>query len=122
MSLSIDQQKKLYNKLYDYIIDLHCGEFKKQLVIFTEFEREKGLKGIILLDYTNIKDMIASVKNKDFNYQWIPKNEASKIRHSGIPESLATANPKKDCIFVCSLSLSLKHLYVNCVKFRDITS
>lgn len=64
--------------------------------------------------------MIQTVKNKDFNYQWIPEKETRRIKHAGIPHSLITMRPHKDCILVCSLSLSEKHLYVNCVKMTDI--
>ncbi|XWV26298.1 putative orfan [Tupanvirus soda lake] len=120
MTLTIDQQKNLYNGLYDHIIDLHTMEYKSQLKNFTQYAREKGWKGIVLLDYTNIKDMIQAVKNKDFGYQWIPEREARKIKHGGIPHALLTMKPHSDCVLVCSLSLSEKHLYVNCIKITNI--
>jgi hypothetical protein len=120
MSLTIDQQKSLYDGFYDHIIDLHSTQFKNDLKEFTEYARNKGWKGIVLLDYTNIKDMIQSVKHKYFQYKWIPEKDARKIKHANIPQALMTMRPHKDCIFVCSLSLSEKHLYVNCVKFMDI--
>ena len=120
MSLTIDQQKELYNKLYDRIIELHSNEYKNDLNQFTNHARSKGWKGIVLLDYTNIKDMIQSVKNKMFLYQWIPINDARKIGHSGVSAALMTMNGKRDCVLVCSLSLSLKHLYINCIKYKDI--
>ena len=120
MSLTIEQQKELYNNFYDVIIDLHSLEYKTELKNFTDHYRNKGLKGIVLLDYTNTKDMIHCVKNKDFQYKWIPEKEARRIKHAGIPHALLTMKPNRDCILVCSLSLSLKHLYVNCVKFTDI--
>lgn len=120
MSLTIEQQKKLYNHFYDEILDLHSLDYKNNLKDFTEYARKNGQKGIVLLDYTNTKDMIDSVQNKFFQYEWIPEREARKIKHAGIPSALLTMNSYKDCILVVSLSLSLKHLYVNCVKFTNI--
>ena len=121
MALSMEQQKELYNKLYELIIELHSnGEYRNELKKITQDHRIKGHKGIVLLDYTNITDMIAAVKNKSFYYEWIPKNEAFKIKHSGISQAITFMNPCKDCVFVCSLSLSLKHLYINCTKIKDI--
>ena len=119
-SLSIEQQKRLYSSLYDIIIEMHSKELKNELRIYTQTQRLKGSKGIILLDYTNVKDMIDAVKNKSFFYEWIPKNDALKIKHAGIPSAILSMNPCKDCVLVCSLSLSLKHLYVDCMKFKDI--
>jgi hypothetical protein len=120
MSLTITQQKQLYEGLYDRIIDLHSITRKNALKEFTEYHRNKNHKGIVLLDYSNVKDMIESVKSQNFNYQWIPKNEASKIRHSSIPHAMLTMNAKTDCILVCSLSLNMQHLYIDCMKFKDI--
>ena len=118
--LSIDQQKQLYNALYDRIIDLHMVEYRNDLKFFTEEMRNKGRKGIVLLDYTNIKDMIDAVKNKKFFYEWVPQNDASKIKYNGVRDAMITMNASRDCVLVCSLVLSVKHLYVNCVKIRDI--
>ena len=120
MSLSIPQQKQLYENLYDHVLDIHSNGLKQDLVDFTEQYRKKGFKGIVLLDYANTKDMVESVKNKNYQYQWVRQADALKIKHAGISPALITMNCRKDCILVCSLSLSPKHLYVNCVKFRDI--
>lgn len=120
MSLSIEQQKELYNGLCNYIIELHYKELKNNLKNFTENFRSKGFKGVVLIDFFNTKDMVESVKNKNFNYQWIPRNDAMKIKHNGIQNALNTMNPTKDCVLVCSLSLSQKHLYINCIKYKDI--
>ena len=120
MSLTIPQQKQLYENLYDHILDIHSNSLKHDLNDFTKQYRKRGLKGIVLLDYSNIKDMIDSVKNKNYQYEWVKQGDALKIKHAGIPSALITMNSRKDCILVCSLSLNPKHLYVNCVKFRDI--
>ena len=121
-TLTIDQQKILYNKLYERIIDLHVSEFKKDLNEFTKNYRNKKYKGIVLLDYINIKDMILSVKNKNFVYQWVSKNDAQHIKYGAINKALLSMDPKTDCILACSLTFSLEHLYVNCVKIKDIAS
>jgi hypothetical protein len=120
MLMTLEQQKNLYDGLYEHIVSLHTTTFKKNLGEFTQYARSKGWKGIVLLDYYNIKDMIESVKTKTFTYQWISKNDAQRIRHNGISPAIASMNPKNDCVFVCSLSISLKHLYVNCIKFKDL--
>lgn len=120
MSLTIEQQKELYDKLYDRIIDIHSVEFKNELIKYTEDARTRGSKGILLIDYSNITDMIQSVKTKSFNYEWISQKDAAKIKHTGLQNALLTMNTKRDCVLVCSLSISLKHLYINCVKFRDV--
>ena len=120
MALTISQQKQLYDSLYDRIIDMHSDELKNDLTEFTKYHRNKNHKGIVLLDYNNTIDMIDSVKNKNFRYEWIPENAATKIRHAAIPSALITMNAKTDCVLVCSLSLTQKHLYVNCIKFKDL--
>ena len=118
--LTISQQKEIYDNLYDHIIDLHSLSLKEDLKNFTKDYREKRHKGIVLLSYSSTKDMIDAVKNKTFFYDWIPKNDAVKLKHSAIPNALITMNSKTDCIFVCSLELSAKHFYINCMKFKDI--
>ncbi len=120
MPLSIEQQKTLNDALYDHILELHSGELQKDLVLFTKNARVNKKKGIVLLDYLNIDDMINSVKNKNFEYQWISETKAKKIKHAGIRSALITMKSNQDCVFVCSLSISQKHLYINCAKFRDI--
>lgn len=121
MSLSVPQQKQLFESLYDHIIDSHSVKLKEDLSEFTKSYRSRGLKGIVLLDYLNIKDMIDAVKNENYQYEWVKQSDATKIKHAAIPSALITMNSRKDCILVCSLSLSAKHLYVDCVKFRDIS-
>jgi len=126
LTLTIDQQKELYLGLYDHIVNLHVdinthGDiFKNDLISFTKEFRHRKYKGIVLLDYTNITDMIGAVKNKKFNYQWVKRDEAMTINHRGVTQALTTMNPTSDCVLVCSLSLSLKHLYINCVKIRNL--
>ena len=101
-------------------VEFHTGELRQELKEFTKEMRKNGYKGMVMLDYTDIKDMIAAVKNKNFIYEWIPQNEASRIKHYGIREAMASMNTGRDCVFVCSLVLGVKHLYVNCIKIRDI--
>lgn len=122
MPLTIEQTKRLYNALYERIVELHFDdeEFKNKLKMFTSRQRSKGWKGMILLDYTNIDQMISAVKNKNFEYEWIPKNKASMIKHQGIRSAVTMMNPKTDCVLTCSLSMSLQHLYINCVKIKNI--
>lgn len=119
MSLTIDQQKRLFDEFYDYITDLHTSDMQS-LKLFTLEHRKKNQKGVVLLEYYSIKEMIQSVKNKDFQYQWIPKVEVNRIQHNAIPTAVATMNPKKDCIFVCSLLLEKNHQYVNLCKIKDL--
>jgi len=127
MSLTIAQQKKLYDGYFDHITDIHLQEFKKDLCEFTINTRSRGEKGIVLLDYTSIKDMILLIKQKLYLYKWIPHVDATKIKSAGVREALLTVNPKTDCILVCSLQVfdetskqSNTHLYINCVKFKNI--
>lgn len=120
MSLTIEQQKRLYDRLNEKIIELHSGELKPELAKFTEEYRAKGQKGIVLIDYINITNMISSVKNKSFFYEWVPRAEAEQLKHRGISSALMSMNATNDCVFVCSLTLSLKHLYINCVKLKDV--
>lgn len=122
MSLTIDQQKQLYDGLCDRIIELHLNKFKNELRKFTNNMRNRGQKGVVLVSYTNITDMIMSVKNNTFFYEWVPKEDALKIKHVGITNAIMMMDPKKDCVVACSLSLSLKHLYVNCFKIKDIAT
>ncbi len=121
-SLTMEQQKALYLGLYDRVIDLHSGIFKPELKKYTDIYRTDRTKGIILLDYTSIQEMIESVKNKNFYYQWVSENDAKKIKYAGISAALLTMNAGRDCVLVCSLSLGPKHIYVNCTKFKDIAS
>lgn len=120
MPLTVEQIKRLYHAFYDRIIELHNTELKNNLINFTKHARNKGRKGIVMLDYVNIDSMIDAVKNKDFKYEWISRNKAAKIKHIGMRNALITMNPSNDCVLVCSLSISLKHLYINCIKFLDI--
>lgn len=120
MSLSVHQQKQLYDRLYQRIVELHTDDFKNDIKIFSEEFRNKNLKGIILLNYYSIKEMVESVKTKNFNYEWIPKNEAKLMQHNGITSALVTMNAKSDCVLCCSLVLNSKHLYINCTKMKDI--
>lgn len=122
MSLTIEQQKELYLGLYDRIVELHTADFKQELIKFTEPYRNKGSKGIVLIDYTDITDMFAAVKDKSFFYEWVDYKDALKIKHTGVSAALNTMNAKKDCVLVGSLSLSLQHYYVNCVKIKDIVT
>lgn len=119
MSLTIDQQKRLFDEFYDYITDLHVSNMQ-DLKQFTFDYRNKNQKGVVLLEYYSIKEMIQSVKNKDFQYQWVSRDEIGRINHNAIPSALASMSPKKDCIFVCSLLLEKNHQYVNLCKMKDL--
>lgn len=121
MPITIEQTKKLYRAFYERILELHVdGEFKNNLINFTNKARTKEWRGLVLLDYTNIEQMISALKNKDFEYEWISKNKASLIKHQGIRNALITMNPKTDCVFACSLSLGPQRLYIDCIKIKNI--
>lgn len=117
-TLTSDQQKQLYNAYYDYIMDLHITELKQDLIKF--FLEQKGSKGLVSISYTDIKDMIASVKNKNFSYAWIDKTDALKLKHPGIKQAVTSANPKTDCVLAISLVVGKGHYYVNCTKIKNL--
>jgi|SRR5579872_4391645 len=120
LTLTQDQQRDLYAKLFECIGDLHQGQLKNDLAIFTKEYRLKKQKGIVLLHYADTKEMIQSVKNKWFWYSWVPKNEVVKYNHSGVNQAIAQMDPKSDCVLACSLEFSKKHLHMNCYKVKNV--
>ena len=122
LTLTQDQQRDLYAKLFECIGDLHNAQYKKDLAEFTQEYRRKKQKGVVLLHYSNTGEMVQAVTNKWFWYSWIPKNEVVKYNHSGINQAVAQMNPESDCVLSCSLEFSKKHLHMNCYRIKNVES
>lgn len=116
MPLSIDQTKQLYNALCQRIVELHNNEIKNNIIEFTKNAREKKWIGTVMINVTSIDELIFDIKNKKFDYTWMPKNKAIKIKHDGLRHALLNHNPKNECIITFSIMLEKNHMYINCFK------
>lgn len=121
MSLSTRQKKELFLALFDRIIELHStGAPKEKLKNFIHGHRQKRTRGVVYMYFAGTREMVASVKSREFDYDWLGAREANQLGHSGVGQAVASMNPSRDCVLVCAIQIENKHLYINCTKMRDI--
>lgn len=120
LELTIDQKKELYNRTYTRIIELLSGQLKQQLKDFIEPYRNRGQKGVVLLDYWTTASFIQSVANKRLYFSWLPKNEALQLKYMGMQRIMNLMNAKTDCIVAIRLYISKSHAYINCSNLKQI--
>jgi hypothetical protein len=120
LELTIDQKKELYNRTYTRIMELLSRQLKQQLKDFIEPYRNRGQKGVVLLDYWTTANLIQSVADKRLYFSWLPKNEALQLKYMGLQRIMSLMNAKTDCIVAVRLCISKNHAYINCTNLKQI--
>jgi hypothetical protein len=112
------QTRQLFLELSDHISDVHLDKLKKDLSEVTHDRRMNREKGVLMLHFKSIKDMILCIKKEVFLYQWVTKSEANGYKHNGIDAALNEMNPSTECILVCSIEISKKHMCMSCYRIK----
>ena len=108
LKLNNEQQKLLFDRIFYKMKDLHSEDpYDTKLKEFISDKQFRKWKGFVLLNYTCIEDMITSLREKKFNYEWVKVEQAKSYRLANIPYAVASMNTKTDCVFVCRLELNL---------------